>query len=70
MDTQVLLQIKVSTLTFLLSKTEGDQKMKFLTTLCYVLVIAMLAAACADYALDNMQENQNTRQATIESLGL
>ena len=44
--------------------------MKFLTTLCYVLVIAMLAAACADYAIDNMRENQNTRQATIESLGL
>ena len=44
--------------------------MKFLTTLCYVLVIAMLAGACADYALDNMHENQNTRQATIESLGL
>ena len=44
--------------------------MKLLTTLCYVLVIAMLAVACADYALDNMQENQNTRQATIESLGL
>ena len=44
--------------------------MKLIATLCYVLVIAMLAGACADYALDNMQENQNTRQATIESLEL
>ena len=44
--------------------------MKLLTTLCYVLVIAMLAVACADYALDNMQGEHNTRQATIESLGL
>ena len=44
--------------------------MKLITTLFYVLVIAMLAASCADYAIDNMQENQNTRQATIESLGL
>jgi len=44
--------------------------MRFLTTSCYVLVIAMLAVACADYAINNMQENQNTRQATIESLEL